>query len=112
AQTPNAAIADFRSDTYARRAAGFYKILTIANKDQQPTGSLRPRAQALADYARKNPSVATALIALLERENRPDPSKENLSEDTYYGDLIGCVAALKGPRAVNALLGAINTGGM
>src|SRR5207249_4686931 len=63
-------------------------------------------------YARKNPSVATALIALLERENRPDPSKENLSEDTYYGDLIGCVAALKGPRAVNALLGAINTGGM
>ena len=33
-------------------------------------------------------------------------------EEDYYPDLIGCVAALKDVRALDALLGAITTGGM
>jgi hypothetical protein len=112
AQSLNSALADLRSNSYDIRSAGFSKIMRLANKGIDSSGSFQAEMRNLVAYAHKNPSVGPALIALLERENRPDPAKNNLTEDSYYGDLIGAVAALKDPRAVNALLGAIDTGGM
>jgi HEAT repeat protein len=112
AQSLNTALVDLRSNSYEIRSAGFSKIMRLANKGIDSSGSFRAEMRNLVAYAHRNPSVAPALIALLERENRPDPAKDNLTEDSYYGDLIGAVAELKDPRAVKALLGAITSGGM
>jgi hypothetical protein len=112
AQSVSASLAELRSNDYAIRKAGFYKIFNAANATTPLNSGFHLRAERTAAYARENPAVGTALITLLEREARPDPTKGMLSEDSYFGDLIGCVADLKDPRAVNGLLGAIATGGM
>jgi hypothetical protein len=112
AQSLGSSLTKLQSSSYEIRKAGFYEVFNLANASTPSNAGFRLRAERTASYARANPAVATALIALLEREVRPDPAKGMLSEDSYFGDLIGCVADLEDPRAVNGLLGAISTGGM
>ena len=112
AQPLPAALSQLTSSDYTVRRGGFYRIFSLANSGAPSTSGLRPHAERLAKYAHDHPEVASALISLLERENLPDPAKNSSSEDSYYGDLIGCVAQMKDPRAINALMGAIETGDM
>jgi HEAT repeat protein len=110
AQSLSATLSQLNSNEYETRRAGFYRIRSLANADNLTKAGSGSRAPSIVRYASIHPEVASALITLLERENLPDPAKESLTEDAYYGDLIGSVAALKDPRAVNALLGAVQTG--
>jgi hypothetical protein len=116
AQVPSA-LSQMTSSVDSMRVAGFYAVLRIANRGSPEGGSLRPHAERLAAYARQHSEVAPALIALLARENKrassasgPVPRGEDFSD--YYGDLVGCVAALKDRRALSALLEVITTGDM
>jgi HEAT repeat protein len=110
AQSLSATLSQLNSNEYETRRAGFYRIRSLANADNPTKAGSGSRAPSIVRYASIHPEVASALITLLERENLPDPAKDSLTEDAYYGDLIGSVAALKDPRAVNALLGAVQTG--
>jgi hypothetical protein len=112
AQTAGGVLTQLESRDYTVRSAAFYQIFSTATAGMSDTASLGPRMQRLAGYARAHPEVQIALIKLLEREGRPDPAKDALPEDAYIGDLIGSVAALRDPRAVKGLMGAITTGGM
>ncbi len=111
-QALSAALSQLQSGDYYVRKEGFYQILHAANVGAPSNPSLRPRCERLATYTIEHPETRVALIAVLERENMPDTAKGMLSEDPYYGDLIGCVAAFKDPRAANALIGAVETGWM
>jgi hypothetical protein len=109
AQSLSESIGKTSSGDYATRRAGFYRIGHLARADSS-TGSSAQAGQRFQGYVGQHPEVASALISLLERENLPDPTKQAMSEDPYYADLIGVVAGLRDPRAANALLGAIHTG--
>lgn len=106
-QTLNDVLGDFDNSSYQLRREAFYRVLSFAMGEDR---SYRGCGSFLPQYARRNPQIRPALISLLERENRPDPSKDDLTEDGYYGDLIVCVAALRDPRALNALLDVLHTG--
>jgi hypothetical protein len=101
-----------RSPVDSVRAQAFYKILNLANPNNN-SPSLRPRSAGLARFARSHPELVPALASLLELENIRVQSP-SLGEEysNYYGDLIGCVAALRDARAATGLLGAIATGNM
>lgn len=100
AQTPTQSLRAFGSSRYEDRREAFDQLTML----------VRNQRTSLKSYVRQHPEVSAALIALLERENRPDPAKDALPEDSYIGDLIMSVAQLKDPRAVYALAGAIATG--
>jgi hypothetical protein len=107
------------------RSTAFYKLLDLAfgGKFNGQTWQIR---SALSKFSRKRPTYADeinlTLIRLLETENnflrehgeKFEQTGETLTEEytNYHGDLIGTVADLKDSRAVNALVGAINTGNM
>jgi hypothetical protein len=65
------------------------------------------------DYSSSD-QIKVAIINLLPLENAYASSQDSLSEDyvTYYGDVIGAVAALNDVRALNALLDVIDSGNM
>jgi hypothetical protein len=117
AQSLSSILTQLHSDVDTVRMNGFSEVFQLANAGSPPGVSLRPGAERLTKYAREHAEIAPALIALLERENiavhrgAGRDVGERYSVD-YYGNLIGCVAALRDPRAVHALLGAIATGNM
>jgi len=117
AQSLSDALSRMHSSVDTVRMSGFYGLFQIANARFPASTRLRPGAEHLAKYARENSQVAPAMIELLQRENvavSRGASRE-LGEAyrvDYYGDLIGCVAALRDPRAVPALVAAIETGDM
>jgi len=63
----------------------------------------------LQNWPEDAPRIRRALITLLQREN-----KRTMTEDeaTFHGDLISSVGALRDPNAVDALMGAVRTGGI
>lgn len=96
----------------------FYHLLDSANskpaKDVYGEG-YGGAMKRLAAYA-KEKQLTIVLIKLLERENARiyNPASKNLTEGdgVYHGDLIAAVAALRDPQALDALYGAIGTGGL
>jgi hypothetical protein len=117
AQSLSDALSKLHSNVDTVRMSGFYEVFRIANAGFPASPSLRPGAERLAKYAHVNSSVTPALIELLERENVAirHGAGRGLGEAyavDYYGDLVGCVAALRDIHAVHALLGAIETGEM
>lgn len=110
AQSLSASIKKLESSDYTVRSAAFYRILRIAGAG----APFRSNPKRLASYAHKHPQLATALIALLERENAfvsklavvtEGKDKMEGGDDPYYTDLIESVEELRDVRAVNALLG-------
>lgn len=107
------------------RNAAFYQLLGIGYGSDMH-GRTYHIPSALANLYKQSPDKADdikiALIRLLEKENAFTQAHRKEYEQTgntlseayvdYYGDLIASVAALKDERALNALLGAINTGNM
>ncbi len=109
----------------SNRNEAFYHLLEIG-LGVDPHGHTYQIPSALTNLFKQNPSKAEnikiALIRLLENENAFVQGQRKEYDETgktldevyvdYYGDVIASVAALKDERALNALLGAINTGNM
>src|SRR5262245_1180059 len=119
------AIQKFHSPNFRRRADGFYYLVETGLEDKlggrtyQIPGAL---SQLFSKFPTRADELKLALIRLLELENSPnrkyhkevklggyDSGEEFIS---YHGDLIAAVAGLKDKRALNALLGVIETGQM
>jgi hypothetical protein len=108
-QSTRASVARLQSASHADRRAAFDSLLSSANAGRT-SRSYRDTMANLAALAARQPEVGRGLIGLLEYENAHPTEQE--SEDPYTGDLIAAVALLKDPSALNALMGAINTGHM
>lgn len=114
-----------RAVDWNTRETAFYHLLDLAFGGEF-NGQNWQIPTALARLSKKYPANADeinlTLIRLLETENnfirkhekKFEQTGETLTEEytNYHGDLIGTVADLKDSRAVNALVGAINTGNM
>lgn len=114
-----------KASDWESRETAFYKLLDLifGGEFNGQTGQIPAE---LSKFSGKHPKNAdeinTTLIWLLETENdfmrahakKYEITGEALTEEytNYHGDLIGTVAGLKDSRAVNALIGAINTGSM
>ena len=87
------------------RARAFYSLLEPAQ---------RANKTVLAERASERELITDALIALLRREAalmHSPPTGENSEEFLdYVGDLVVTVASLDSPKAVEALIGVIETG--
>jgi HEAT repeat protein len=114
-----------RDPTWEKRAEAFYETITNgAAATWDGRADLIP--SRLAALFRAHPDreddLKLALIDLLNMENSVveaqaeeyKKSHKTLTEayTNYYGDVIAAVSGLNDPRALNALVGAITTGGM
>jgi hypothetical protein len=110
---------------WKNRMDAFYRLIRLGHTDEMHglTYALPSElTNLLKTVPEQSDEIKLALIKLLERENffveeqRKEYEKTGitLSEEytNYYGDLIAAVTSLKDIRSLNALLGAINTGGM
>jgi len=113
----NQYIAEFNSAGWEARSRAFYELLKLGSGDRsyvaRPVQDIMERASpAEADR------LKLALIKLLEKENEVVEGYKrtggHFGEDysNYYGDVIAAVTNLKDPRSMNAMLGALDTGGM
>jgi len=103
------------SDLAARRES-FYALMRPAWNN---TGSARIGiATLLRNYPDQSERITTAMISALEMANghradiRAKGERFDEAFSNYYADLIGAVSSLRDPRAMEGLLGAIDTGGM
>jgi len=103
----------FRSAQWDQRASAFRALLRLGSNETE--FAPRPLHLALARFGHEANQIHLALIALLARE---DDAANNAprgywSEEymNYYGDLIEVVGTLGDPRSVDALAGAVATGG-
>lgn len=110
-------LARLQDPTWQNRRDAFYALLPAAQPALRFEGYAVP--SATADVLRADPSRAASvrlvLTKLLKRENELIVSgAQYLTEDysDYYADVIGSVASLNDPSAIDALVGAIETGGM
>jgi hypothetical protein len=106
-QFQRSALIQLQSTVHDERSSGFYSLLSSADSGARPL-SYSARMERFGAFARQHPEVRHGVIALLEYENA-HPG-ERVSEDSYNGDLIAAVAAVKDPSAVKALMAVINTG--
>jgi HEAT repeat protein len=113
----NQYLAGFDSAGWEGRSSAFYDLLKLGSGDRSyVAGPVRDIVE------RASPAEAEmlklALIKLLDKENEVVEGYKrtglHFGEEysNYYGDLIAAVTTLKDPRSMNALLGAITTGGM
>jgi HEAT repeat protein len=105
-----ASLNDFQSRDDDTRIAAFYALLHPIDGEAFNAADLTSRL--LRDRPEERTAVVASLISLLERENVRvrRPFDERFSN--YYGDLIWSVASLRDAGAVQALLGAVETGGL
>jgi hypothetical protein len=115
------ALREIENSSWEIRQAGLHALMKITAPQHEPveTSKFPSRLHDLFSAAPQDrDQVVTALIALLSRENanahRGTMSGKQLGEDyfNFYGDVIASVVALNDRRAIPALLGAIDTGGM
>jgi HEAT repeat protein len=115
----------FDAASWETRAAAFYELMDLGlGKKLSGETSEMPSIlrKVLASDPRESNSTKRALIGLLARENAVvqsqrlefDKTGKTLTEGyvNYYGDVVAAVASLDDARSVDALLGAITTGGM
>jgi len=115
------ALREMENSSWERRQSGLQALMQITDLQDEPVETYKLPSR-LHDLFSADPQdrdqVVTALIALLSRENaiahRGTISGEQLGEDyfNFYGDVIASVVSLNDRRAIPALLGAIDTGGM
>lgn len=110
-------LAVMQDPAWQNRSAAFYDLLKqvqLASSDSTyvipaATAALLEAAPAQAD------AIRLGLINALALENPlANGTTMQLPEEytEYYADLIAAVATLRDPRAVNALIGAVESGGM
>lgn len=108
-------LASLQDPAWQNRRAAFYDL--IINSYSGPNNGTYIVPIATAALLAANPalvdSIRLAFIALLSTENMlANSTSVQVPEEytNYYADVIGAVASLQDPRAVDALLGAIDTG--
>lgn len=106
----SASLNGFQSSDDDTRMAAFYALLNPLEGEKFDAADLTSRL--MRSRPEDAAALASSLISLLERENLrvQRPFDERFSN--YYGDLIWSVASLRDARAVPALLGAVQTGGL
>jgi HEAT repeat protein len=118
-------LAELARQSWETRRDAFYRLLgfeSARNWDGRTYLIPKERAALFRTHPNCEDDVKLALIRLLSTENAKVEARaevvrkggEPLSEDyfDYYGDVIGAVSGLDDPRALNALVGAMGTGGM
>jgi hypothetical protein len=104
AQSIAAELARMQSDVDSIRITALERLSAVARSKGVAVCSPQARAE-----------IRQGLIAALVKEEgivfRAQPGSLSEAEaDDYFGDLVGCVAALRDPEAVPALVSAIDTG--
>lgn len=105
-----APLSDFQSSDDNTRIVAFYALLHSADRADFNAADLT--LQLLRDHPNDRAVIVSSLSHLLERENVRVKSPFDESFSNYYADLIWSVASLRDVRAVDALLGAVQTGGL
>jgi HEAT repeat protein len=111
----------FNDDDWKVRSEAFDRLYWIGESDGADLAG--PIKKVLANYPDLADRIKLGLIGLLERENaemekfkvRFEKTGQLIGRDynsDYYGNVIAAVVTLKDVRSMNALLGAITTGGM
>jgi len=111
----------FSADQWESRAKAFYRFVALGRGDGSDIAS--PVKRVLEEHPEQAEQIKVALIRLLERENarmeelnlRYQKTGQKIGRDydtDYYANVIAAVVTLKDIRSMNALLGAITTGGM
>jgi len=115
-QELKAVLRQFKAPEWKTRRDAFHGLLRLGSGDVSYIP--RPLAELLGKYPDQADEIKGGLIQLLEKENSmvQNFAKEGqrFGEDysNYYGDVIAAVSTLKDTRSINALVGAIATGGM
>lgn len=108
-------LAQLKSANDSTRMTCFYALLR-ASKAPKPFNAATETDRLLRDYSLHAPSIRRAFVELLTRENASifgDKTKDFPEVyGVYHGDLIASVASLHEPSAVDALFGALSTGGL
>jgi HEAT repeat protein len=115
-ETVDGILQEMNSDDWQERSRAFYDLANLGVGDRSfvavPVNELLKRTPGRAEQ------IKLALIRLLEKENLTVESyakaDKHFGEDysNYYADIISVVSSLKDIKSMNALLGAITTGGM
>ena len=112
---------DFQAPEWKTRAEAFDRLISLGEGDGSNIAG--PVKRVLEKYPNQADQIKLALMRLLERENtrmeelnlRFEKTGQTIGQDydtDYYANVIASVATLKDIRSMNALLGAITTGGM
>lgn len=107
-------LGEFQSSRWEARSDAFYGLLKLVSGKSDAAAELAEEILSLARVSSKSDRIRRALVSLLLRENEYATTQQQLSETytDYYGNLVWEVSLLREPESLNALLGAINTGGM
>jgi HEAT repeat protein len=121
----SALLKSLKDPAWEKRYEAFYNLLSheSAEKWDGRTYLIPSRLDSLYNaHPDRKGELKLALIDLLSTENSKVEAQnvevkrtgKTLTEQytNYYGDVIAAVAGLSDPRALNALVGAITTGGM
>lgn len=114
AQTLTETLTRLNSDSLPRGAA-LEQLLDLGAPRAEPYNVRTQVHELLRKYPRDADRISMALIRSLEHERTRSPSSARAlteEESEYIPDNIAAVAALKDPRALTALIGVIETGGM
>jgi HEAT repeat protein len=116
---------NFTDPSWEKRSDAFYKLLgyeSAAKWDGRTYLIPQKLASVFQAHPERENELRLALIRLLSTEDavveaageKVKKTGKTLGEGylSYYGDVIAAVAGLKDPRALNALVGAMATGGM
>lgn len=113
-----ASLTAMRSTVQQERIRGFYDLLQDGSDRSKAFRASTAFVKLLGAVPSQADALKKVLFATLARENaivrQADRKNGTLTEaySEYYGDLIAAVAALRDPRSVDALVGAIGTGNM
>lgn len=119
------ALTNFQSPSWEKRSEAFYHLLAYGSSPGWDGRSylISPRlASIFTAHPERQEELRLGLIRLLETENARVEAQNKEFQKTgktltesytnYYGDLIAAVSGLNDPRSLNALVGAMATGGM
>jgi hypothetical protein len=114
AQRLTVPVSRLQSPSDSVRASAFFAMAEAARQmSHQPSVLVGPPIDLLVAQAKKQPDLASALIALLERENAFIASgavRDDEYGDGYYLYVVNAVASLGDKRALKALMPSINSG--
>jgi hypothetical protein len=109
-------IGAIQNPEWRARSKAYYRLIGLGSEDLSYIP--RPLTQLLSVCRDRADAIKISLIRLLERENLMVQDYHRTGRrfgeeySNYYGDVISAVSSLNDKRAINALLGAITSGGM
>lgn len=116
AQSRSVQLSELENPIASTRISAFYRLLSQNEQRSLHVDVASSTTRLLTASPTARRQIASALIGLLERENREWKAGRvgSMSQERsdFYGDVIASVASLKDTRSVTALAGAIGTGAL